>query len=373
MHQFTRFLFLLALLLFCAALAASCKKETAPVVTGPFRLAYAKGFKIEYLAGGCKLVTDGDGRKLVLCPRGRKPPAAHRELPVIYTPVRRVVILSASEAALLRPLGELDSVVGVGTAEKDWTIEEMKKGLREGRIVYLGETTAIDYERLVALKPDVVFSYTRIMGADETVAKLRGLGVPVAVANEWLEEDPLGRLEWVKFLGAFYNKEGQAGTFFRAAEEQVRAVTEKVQGLERPKVAWGNVFMGKVYVPRGDSYAARAIAMAGGDYVFKDLRGGGGSAQITPEEFYARAKEADVLIYASSPKYGATSIAKVVEEAPLWADLAPVKAGRVYCFTAEYWQALDETAVQLADLAAIFHPDAFAGHKLRYFLKLPRE
>ncbi|MEW6192579.1 MAG: hypothetical protein AB1507_04400 [Bacillota bacterium] len=31
------------------------------------------------------------------------------------------------------------------------------------------------------------------------------------------------------------------------------------------------------------------------------------------------------------------------------------------------------TAVQLADLAAVFHPDAFAGHKLRCFLKLPRE
>ncbi|ACX51441.1 periplasmic binding protein [Ammonifex degensii KC4] len=357
------------------ALLAGCRTSASTAGKAPareLRLAYAKGFKIEYLEKGCKLVTDGDGKKLLLCPRGEKPPAGYENIPVVYTPVKRVVVLSTTQAALLKPLGELGSIVGVSTPAKDWYIPEVKRGIEEGRITYLGKLEALDYEKVLALKPDVVFTYTKAMGGDQAAARLRELGVPVAVDNEWLEENPLGRLEWIKFLAAFYDKGKEAESFFAQAEKRVRELADKLKDVPRTKVVWVNIWGGKVYVPRGNSYTAQLIAMAGGDYLMKNLEGVG-SAQITPEEFYQKAREAEVMIYASSPNYGTKSVKDILKQAPLWKDLPAIQQDRVYCLAPDYWQSLDELTQQLQDLAAIFHPDMFPGHKTEQFLKLPKE
>jgi len=349
----------------------TCEKAPPGAPAAPVEIKYAKGFKIEYTPEGYKKVTDAEGQVFLLVPRGEKV-SGYEGYQKVEIPVRRVVALSTTEVCLLRPLGVLDSIVGVTTKKERWYIDEIKRGMEEGRIELVGSGMGEpDYEKILALKPDIVFMYTGLPTQQKVFEKFKELGIPVAVDNEWLEPHPLGRMEWIKFLAAFYDKEEEAIRYFDEAERKVREIASRVSMEERPTVLWASIWRGKCYVPRGDSYVARMISLAGGDYLFSDLEGTG-SANITLEELYARGKNADVFIYSSTPPY-VNSVKDVLERGPALADIKPVKEGKVWCFRPWYWQSIDKTDGIIEDLAAIFHPELFPEHELGYFMKLPEE
>jgi len=354
-------------------LLAGCNKGKTASETNAVTLKYATGFKIENLAGDCKKVTDGNGRVLLLVPSGKKPPDEYKNLPVINTPVKRVVSISTTQASLLRPLDELGSIIAVNTEKKDWHINEVKAGMESGKIQLVGNGMGpLDYDKIVALKPDLVLISAGNTGETQTLQKLEEIKIPVAVDSSWLENDPLGRMEWVKFFAAFYDKEQQATNFFDDVVKRTEDISEKAaKDKVKPKVLWGLIYQGKVYVPAGDSYVAKMIAMAGGDYLFKDNKGTG-SVTITLEEYYAKGKEADVYISGTLPNYGITSIAKITEQEKILEDLQVIKEGKVWCYQPWYYQSLDKTDEIIEDLAAIFHPELFPENQLKQFMKLPK-
>jgi len=351
-------------------LSPGCRKSTTSI---PSRtsvpIKYASGFEIEYLSDGRKKVTDGEGHELILVPQEREVAGYD----YIKVPVERVVCLSSTSVSCLRALGVLGSVVGVHLRKDRWYIDEIKKGMEEGKIEVVGKgMEEPNYEKILALKPDVVFTYTGLPTAVRAFRKFEEMGVPVAVDNGWLESHPLGRLEWIKFLAAFYDKEDEATEFFEKVENKVKEIHQKVASIEQePVVLWGSIWKGKCYVPAGGSYAARMISIAGGNYIFRDLEGAG-NVNVTLEEFYLRGMEADVFIYSFYPPYVSSTIKGLVEANPILADIEPVKEGKVYCFQPWYYQSVDRTDEIIQDLAAIFHPQLFPNHKLRYFMKLHR-
>ncbi|MHB8124716.1 MAG: ABC transporter substrate-binding protein [Desulfitobacteriaceae bacterium] len=364
--------FLVISLIISLVLLAGCGTVQTVPTTGAVALKYAKGFQIENVAGGCQKVTDGQGRVLLLVPQDKQPPVEFQNLPVIHTPVKHVVIASTTQAALIRPLGELGSIIGVNCDMEDWYINEVKTGMEKGNIQMIGSggMGAFDYDKIVALKPDVVFMSGGNPADAQAFKKLEELKIPVAVENCWLEQDPLGRLEWIKFMAAFYGKEQQAASFFtdvvkKTDEISVKAAGEKV----KPKILWGMIYQGKAYVPGADSYVANMIAMAGGDYLFKNNKGTG-STPITLEEYYAKGKEADVYIDSSMANLGHNSIAGIITQGEVLADLSTLKEGKAWGFKPWYWQSLDKTDEMIADLAAIFHPNLFVGTQLKQFVKL---
>jgi len=371
MFKVSKRVFLIIALVLSLVLLVGCSQEKTETEAGFVTLKYATKFKIENLADDCKKVTDGEGRELLLVPRGQEVPSMYRELPVINTPVEQVVVLSATQAALLRPLDELGSIIAVTTEKEHWYIDEVKEGLESGKVQLVGSGMGpVDYDKIVALKPDVVFMSTASAEDLEKLRKLEELKIPVAVDNEWLENDPLGRMEWVKFLAAFYGKGEKADDIFNNAVKKTEEIGKKVaEAKAQPKVLWGMIWEGKVYVPGGDSYVAKMIELAGGDYLFEDKKGEG---TITLEEFYARGEEADIYISSTLPNYGVTSIAKIIEQGKVLADLKTIKEGKVWCFQPWFYQVLDKTDEMITDLAAIFHPELFPNAELKQFMKLPK-
>ncbi|HWQ71220.1 MAG TPA: ABC transporter substrate-binding protein [Desulfitobacteriaceae bacterium] len=354
-------------------LPAGCGPGQTLSKTGNVTLQYAKGFQIENVAGGCQKVTDGQGRVLLLVPRDKQPPAEFQNLPVIHTPVKQVVTASTTQAALIRPLGELGSIIGVNCEKDQWYIDEVKAGMEKGNIQLIGSGTGnFDYDKIVALKPDVVFISGGSPNDAQVLKKLEELKLPVAVDNCWLEQDPLGRLEWIKFFSAFYDKGQQAESFFTGVVKKTEDIAVKVAGEKvKPKILWGMIYQGKAYVPGADSYVAKMIEMAGGDYLFKDIKGTG-STPVTLEEYYVKGKEANIYIDSSMADLDKITIAGIIAEGKVLADLPALKEGKAWGFQPWYWQSLDKTDEVIADLAAIFHPDLFAGRQLQQFSQLPQ-
>jgi iron complex transport system substrate-binding protein len=350
---------------------AGCQ-STGKNNTGATGAAYATGYQMETLSGGVVKLTDGEKKSMLLVPAGKKAPAGYESLPQIAVPVKRAVILSVTFGALMRPLGVLDSVVGSGTVESELYLDELKSRYASGQIRYVGGGAmgAPDFEAIQVLRPDVVFCSTGLPDWVGYYTKLKGMGLNVVAVNDFLETDPLGRLEWIKVIGAFYGKEKEAQVYFTGVEKRINDISAKVSGAsDRPGVLWASIFMGTVYVSGSESYVAKWVNMAGGNYLFGDLKGSGASS-ISLEELYARGRNASVFVYASTPPY-INSVKEVIDAGPILADLPVVQAGTIYAMQPWFYQIADKTDEIVQDLACIFHPGLFPGYKVKHFMVLP--
>jgi iron complex transport system substrate-binding protein len=346
-----------------------CPAETAPKV---LRLKYTRHFKMEYVGNSCKKVTDAAGREFLLVPRGSVRPPAFGNIPVIYTPIQRALFTSMTQVCLLRPLHNPTvwaSVVGVASPLSEWYIPEIRRGLQNGSIQYIGDGYEPDFEMIQALQPDMVFTYGGPNGQFKLMKKLSELKIPYIVDNDYLETDPLGQLEWIRFIAAFYDQGQAAEAYLRQSEKRIFDTARKLQGRKRPKITWGMIYNGKVYVAAGDSYVARMIDLAGGDYLFKQLARVNTALNI--ETFYAQSKEADILIN-SAYAPAVPSIKAMLSQAPILEDLNAVRRGRVWSLQPWYNQRVDQNDQILLDLGSIFHPEVIKDRRIENFLKLSR-
>ena len=230
-------------------------------------------FSIKRLPENCNEIRDGAGRILVLVPRGQKPPEGYEKNQIIKIPVRRIVAYSGFNISLLKALGVLDTLVGV-THEKDyWTIDEVVKGMDSGRIAYIGETNAIDFEKLKSIEPDLILTWDAC-----AISMINELDIPgvITITGEAMDLDT--RMRFAKFLALFFNRERQADEYVARVENAIKSVNDLSFDSDfgkghRPKVIWGDIYEKRVLVEPGNSWAAEMVELAGGDYLFTDVFG----------------------------------------------------------------------------------------------------
>ncbi len=255
----------LIILTVCLGLLSGCRNKVDFEQFG--------GLSVKYLDNGCKEVTDGIGRKLLLAPRGyrvrRKYAKAYAKANIIRIPIKRVVVYSTYNAALIKVLGHVNSIAGVVTKKKDWYIPEIRDGIDQGRIVYLGQSTSIDYERLRCLKPDVVFTWD-----EGIVPKLNELAIPCVVTTTRIAKDLGAHINFIRFISAFYGDEHQAKVFAASQFEKIKKIAARLRhARNKPTVVWGDIYARKVQVEPGNSWAGQMVVDAGGDYLFRNLEG----------------------------------------------------------------------------------------------------
>ena len=117
-----------------------------------------------------------------------------------------------------------------------------------------------------------------------------------------MEADPLGRAEWLKFLGLLTGHSARADSLFRETETnylRIKSLAEDV--THRPTLLTGMKFGTPWHVPTGESYMAHIFRDAGADYIFRDLPGTG-SSPLAFETVLDRAIHADFwLIHYNKP------------------------------------------------------------------------
>lgn len=339
-------------------------KTTSESGNDMLKLDYSTAFSVEYLDNDIKKLTDADGRILMMIPTGKTVPEEYQDADVIIEgELDRVMLASATQGCMMRALDAVDFIKAVTTKQESWTIAEISDAMKAGTITFVGDNKAPDYEMIKSLDPELVFVYSGDYGLQDMMVKFDELGINYVVCNEYTEEDPRGRMEWIKFYAAFFDKEDQAITFFNEAMKTIETTIKKAEKTEKPKVAWAMVSSGKVYIAENDSYVGKMIEMSGGDYVCKDMAAGSGG--ITLEEFYATAKDADILIYSSLEQYSPT-LDSVVSQSPILANLKAVQDGQVWCLGEDFYQSIDKPDEVISDLFAIFHGDGITTHFKKY-------
>jgi iron complex transport system substrate-binding protein len=292
----------------------------------------------------------------------------------IHIPVKRAICMSTTYIAFLDALGEINAITGV-SGSKYINNAEIQDKISTREIYDVGYEQTLNYEMLVSLKPDVVFAY----GVGGEIAgytnKLSELGIPVVLVGDYLESDPLAKAEWLKFFAEFFNKQEIANKKFTSIFYQYQELKKIASGSGfKPSVIVNLPWNGSWRIAGGNSYIARLISDAGGNYLWKN-NNSDETIPIDLETAFHEALYSDYWINIGTAN-NRNDILKVDSR---FGNLQSFKSGNLYNNNSrsnkdggnDYWEtgALNPQLI-LKDLIVILHPELMHGQKLYYYKKI---
>ena len=355
---------------------SGCSSKTEPanteslVFSHHYQLDYAQQFTADCYEGGYTMVSIPDsGQKFLVVPQdAAEVDSLPADVTVLRQPVENIYLVSTSVMDLILHLDALDSVTLSGTKAEGWYLPEAKQAMEEGRIAYAGKYSAPDYEQILAANCSLAIQNTMILHTPEVKEQLEHFGIPVLVERSSYESGPLERMEWIKLYGILLGKEDTAEQVFAAQEAAIAPLLE--QEPTGKSCAFFSLSSNNLAtVRKGSDYVAKMIEMAGGTYVFSDLTDNGNSLatmNLPLEDFYAGAKDADVLIYNSAIEGTIASVSQLTEKFPLLAEFKAVQNGQVWCTSQSLFQQSMELADLILDMNKVFTEGTPAADTLKF-------
>ena len=345
------FLILILLLTGCSGGSAGGNTSGENVLPGTqiawersMDLAYADQFAVDYYEGGYKLLTVKQGDRFLLIPEGKEAPEGLPvDIRVLYAPVENIYMAASSSMALFDAMDSLDRILFSATRADGWYVENARKAMEEGRIVFAGKYSEPDYEGLIEGDCQLALENTMLLHSPKVKDMIEQLGIPVLIEYSSYESHPLGRTEWIRFYGALLDREEAADAYFETQAKQVKTL----EGSDATGKSIGFFYIssgGRVVVYSGASYIAKMVELAGGEYLFADVtdeESSRSSVNITLEDFYAKAADADYLIYNATIDEPIYTLDQLLAKSDVLADVKAVKEGNVWCTGKYMYQATD--------------------------------
>jgi iron complex transport system substrate-binding protein len=223
-------------------------------------------------------------------------------------PVQRVVSLAPSITETIYALGAEARLVGV-TTYCDYPPEARQKE-------QVGDFFLPNLEKMVALKPDVVFLVAT--GQSQTLSKLEGLGLRTFVLNPESSEPTL---ESFRLMGKVLGLENNAALLCRQVQTALDSVREKARGQADHPLVYIEIDSAPLISCGGKSFVGELVRTAGGRDLFEDLPQPYGV--INAEKVVAGKPEVIILAHPNVK-------ARDVRERIGWGAIPAVKAGRIY-------------------------------------------
>lgn len=378
-----KFLLMLSLLFVASFLFCGCTKADNTQndsykwgemkVEGSLPLEYATQFTVDYYEGGYTLITIGDTDRYLIVPENMScPEGLDKDIYVMYKPFNKVYLAATSAMDLIRAIGGLDNVAFSGTKADDWYIDEAKDAMENGFIKYAGKYSAPDFELLISGGCNLAVESTMILHNPEIREQLLEVGIPVLVERSSYESHPLGRMEWIKLYGVLMDKTEEAEKYF---DSQVDAVADI---MDRDDTGLTVAFFyvtanGSVNIRKSGDYVSKMIELAGGEYIFADMNDDENALSTTTiqmEEFYAKAKDADILIYNSTIAGTLPDMESLLKLSDLFNDFKAVQSGNVFCTEKNMFQESTGFGDMILDINKILTDSDVSDDELTYLYRL---
>lgn len=324
---------------------------------GSMELAYARRFTVDYFEGGYQLACLADGNRYLIVPEGAEAPEGLAEdIIVLEQPVSDIYLVASDSMCLFDALGALDRISVSGIERDDWSVAAAREAMDAGTMVYGGKYRAPDYELLVSRGVRLAIESTMINHTPDVRDKLMELGIPVLVELSSYEGEPLGRAEWIRLYGALLGLDDVARERFQEQMDRVASIDGEPTNLT---VAYFYLNSnGAAVVRRPGDYVTAIIEQAGGTYAFNDLEpaaAGSSSVTMQMEQFYATAKDADIVIYNSSIDDSVTSLDSLLARNELLGDFKAVQTGNVWATQQNMYQQMMASGDIILDFNRILH------------------
>ncbi|KAJ1919197.1 hypothetical protein H4219_002144 [Mycoemilia scoparia] len=248
-------------------------------------------FEIEYHNSYKVLTTKGaggaKGNTYVLYMCGAPTPDAAKDADAAFEiPPRDISVSSTSVTAYIEVLGLQDKIKSLGSAV-DITSPCLQKMIGENHISSIDATNKT---AAASQLESVGIAFSNTPDSKNTV-----------ISSEYSDPSILGRVEWVKFFGAFFNAEDKANKVYGQISDNYNCVTDKAQKQYnnlRPVVAWTAYAAPSQYNNNTAYYI-----ISGAEYKYNLTRDSGARMLnattgmiYSQEEFLDALKEVDVIV-----------------------------------------------------------------------------
>ena len=280
---------------------------------------------------------DGYDEVIIFSPKGEEvahyvlidghdslPDGISQNVAIIKTPLQSAVLDSEVYAGIIEELGMPGIIKGMFDADFV-TDPAWKENIYKGEIINLGTSSTPDIEKLTVMNPDVIFlSYFEGMQT-QAVDKI---GIPIIKMYDLQERTPLGRAEWIRFIGRLIGKGEEADKIYEKVVKDYTALRDMVHTTEtRKKVLTEIMYEGVWNVACANSYQANLIKDAGGNY-FKGEDNSSVTLMLTPEQILKDGHDADVWIIRY---YGnENELKNILKADPIYGEIKAYKDKEVY-------------------------------------------
>lgn len=292
---------------------------------------------------------------------------------IVKTPVDNIVVYSSVHTSIIEKLGAVERIAGV--CEPEYILSQaVRDKVSRGEIADCGMSVSPSVEKIIQAQGRVIIASPF---ENSNYASAQKLAIPIIEGADYMENNPLGRTEWIKLYGYLLGVPQMADSIFAEVESNYNSLKERVsqalaQGKERPTMISEKKYGNSWGVPGGLSYISVMYEDAGAKNIFGDFRQSG-SVMLSFEEVLAKGIDADFWFF----KYNLPSnctYSDLSGEYPLYEKFGAFKNRKVYGCNTSYVPYYDDITLRpdliLADFIRIFHPELLPGHTLRYFLPL---
>lgn len=344
---------------------------------------YARGFYVEEMQSGIQYLNinspwPGAAKtfRYALVPRAKRNTYQHlidSVDGVIGIPVKRVILTSTTHIPALEILELEERLVGfpgLRYISSPGVLDHMASG----NVVDLGVNETLNTELAIALNPDIVVGFG-VSGAPSAYTTLEASGIPVVYNGDWMEENPLGKAEWIVFFGLLFAEKNAAEKAFHQVEKAYLEARELAANApERPTVLSGSLYRDIWYLPGGSSWAAQFIKDANAEYLWEG-NPESGSLSLSLESVLEKGSNADLWIAPSQ----FTSYAEMEQAEAHYSQFKAFREKRIYSYALSqgpeggllyYELGPSRPDLILKDLVYWFHPGLLQGYDPVFFKPL---
>lgn len=286
-------------------------------------------------------------------------------------PLKKMVFLNTSLLAYVEELGLEDQILGVSSPEYVYS-PSIKKRISEGKIQNVGNEQKFEIEKIIQIKPDVVFS-NYVQNFESTYEILRQNGIKVVFVDEYLEPSPLGKTSYLLLFGKLLGKEDMARQKIKSiSDEYTKWKNLASKQPTKPVVISSEMYGGFWYMPGGSSNIAQFLKDANAHYI--ETSNETKTIPYSFEEVYAKASEATFWVNAGNH----TSKKDLLLSNPLYKRMNVFNKGKIYSVIGreegmanDFYQSGQVRAdLVLKDYIKIFYPTLLPNYKLYYMKEI---
>ena len=294
---------------------------------------------------------------------------------IIYVPVKKIICMSTTHLAMIKALEEENTIYGISGAGYIYD-NNISEKVKSGRIKDVGYEAGLNNELIINISPDLVMMYGIGSESSGYPGKIMELGIKVMFNADYLENDPLGKAEWIKLFGALFCKEETASKIFNNISREYNQIKDFIsQNTEtKPEVLLGLPFRDTWYISPGNSYISKLINDAGGKYLWENTVSGS-SMPMGIENVYLQAMKAEFWLNIGnvSSKNELAAIDPRLESIPCFQNNNLYNNNKRITSMGgnDYWESGTlNPHIILKDIASILHPGLLGRHELYYYRKI---
>lgn len=287
-------------------------------------------------------------------------------------PFKKIVLLNSSLLGYVEAINSENKIVGVSSPEYIYS-EKVKNLIKSGAIKNVGNEQKYDIEKIITLKPDVIFT-NYVPNFQNTYNLLMNNGIKIVFLDEYLEQNPLEKSAYIKVFGELLGKVSESEKVYRNLKINYQNL--KILALksnDKPKVLVNEMYGNEWFLAGGKSNLARFIKDANANYVLEDNQESNG-VPLSFEEVFAKAKDAKYWVNVGNH----LDKKELLQVNSSYKKMNIFNTGNLYSITGKITGKSNdyfESGVLRADLVLkdyikIFHPELLPNYHLVFMKKL---